>query len=484
MATPIIPEYDPNYRPPGQPSLLRRIGNNLSSDATELRRAFRSPDAAEDAIGAALAPTLGGGGLRTVGALSQGLRGSAALPAAAQAGFAARAATPAGSALATAAVPTALMARNDALAATPPGAEVLVNPGVGALSARGALRNPVEAIVNPSADAVPTLRRRTATEAATAAERVAPQAELPADVQAQQVRGNQGAIIRNPNAPSVVDQIAMASSVARGSPSLRRAIAESIIGQQAAQDAGYQAALNRDAQAAQFNAGQANAVAAGNADRGLRGRTANAELLLRDAEQNNTQAFRGATLALQARQQLAAERAALGTSGSAINKRYDELAADFMERNPQATYAEAADFAGNAARLQGVGGNNTLIGRGASAMEGERLSELAGAAGRGINPNRSVFNPLGLYDGAARATIENRIAGLSNGRTRSLTTDPANFNPRRQNLREFATSLLPGGMSPGDVVWEDTAAGNAFTATPESLRGMTLEQWRNRYGRP
>lgn len=490
MATNKIPEYDPNYVAPPAPGLARRIGNNLSQDFTELRRSFRSPEAAQESLEAALAPAVGNpwGIAAQAGTIGQGLRGAAGLPVAKQAAFAARAAAPGGSAAAGAAVPAALLARNEALAdggAPTDASDVIINPNVGQLSARGALRRPIEAIVNPTPNMVPTQRRTSDKEAAkTPAEQVVPQAALPADVRAAQVRGNQGAIIRNPDGASLTDRIAMATSAFKGSPSMRKAIAEALIGQEQGQDAAYQASLNRDAQAGQFNAQQQNAVATANADRGLRGRTANAELMLKDAERRDTQAYRGSSLVLEARKQLAAERAALGTSGAAINKRYDELAADYMARNPQATYAEAADFAGNAARLQGVGGNNTLIGRGASAMEGERLSELAGRAGRGINPNRSVFNPLGLYDGAVRATIENRIAGLSNGRTRSLTTDPANFNPRRQNLREFVTSLVPGGMSPGDVVWEDTGAGNAFSATPESLRGMTLEQWRNRYGRP
>lgn len=490
MATNTIPQYDPNYRPPKEPSLLRRIGNNLSQDANELRRSFRSPDAAEDAIGAALAPSLAGTGLRSAATLGQGLRGAAALPVAAQAGFAGRAALPGGQALAGAAVPAALLARNEALAdgGAPTDADagsVLLNPSVGQLSARGALRDPVAAIVNPTPNMVPTLRRTSDKEAAKAvAQQVAPQVDLPKDVQAAMVRGNQGAIIRNPDAASLTDRIAMATSAFKGSPSMRRAIAEALIGQEQGQDAAYQASLNRDAAAGQFNAQQQNAVTTANADRGLRGRTTNAELQLRDTERRDTQAFRGSTLTLQARQQLAAERAALGTSGTALNKRYDELAASYMERNPEASFEEAADFAANAARLQGVNANNTFVGRGANAMEAERLSELGGQAGQGRNPDRSPLNPLSLYDGRARATVENAIAGLSNGQTRSITQDSTNFAPRRQNLRELLTSLAPGGMSPGDVVWEDAAAKNAFSAPADSLRGMTLEQWRNRYGAP
>lgn len=485
MATPKIPEYDPNYVSPREPSLLRRIGNNLSQDATELRRTFRSPGDANDALQAALMPTMGGG-LRGLTALADGAYAAQGLPRVAQAGFAAQASAPAGTALAGAAVPAALMARNEALAdAGAPAADVVVNPTVGQLSARGTLRRPVETIVNPSADAVPTLRRRGPSEvpAGTQPQVVAPQVELPADVRAQQVRGNQGAIIRNPDQASLADRIALATSSVKGSPSMRKAIAEAIIGQEQGQEAAYQASLNRDVAAGQFNAQQNNAAATANAERGLRGRTANAELLLKDRERADTQAFRGSTLALEARKQLLAERAASGTTATATNKRYDELADAFLERNPGATYDQAADFAGNAARLQGVGADSTLIGRGANAIEGERLSELAGSAGRGVNPDRGVLNPLQLYDGAARATIENRIAGLSNGQSRSLTTDPSNFTPRRQNLREAIVSLAPGGMSPGDVVWEDTAANNAFSAPTESLRGMTLEQWRNRYGK-
>lgn len=490
MATPTIPSYDPNYRPPAQPSLLRRIGNNLSQDAVELRRAFRSPDAAEDAIGAALAPSIGGTGLRNAVAIGQGLRGAAAVPLSAQAGLAASAAAPAGTALAGAAVPTALMARNEALAdaGAPTAAEsgVIINPSVGQLSSRGALRQPVAAIVNPDADLVPTLRRRGPSEVpAAAVAPAAPQVAVPDPVRAAQVRGNQGAIIRNPDAASLTDRIAMASSAFKGSPSMRRAITEALVGEAQGQNNAYEASLNRNAAAEATNAQAQNAVATANADRALRGGTTNAELQLRDTERRDTQDYRGADLKLRARAQLAAERAAANTSATAINKRYDELAADFMARNPGATYEQAADFAGNAARVQGVGANSTLIGRGSNAIEGERLSELAGQAGRGVNPDRSVFNPVGaLYDGAPRAAIENRLAGLSNGQLRSITTDPGNFTPRRQSLRELAVAALPGGMSPGDVVWEDSAAGNAFSATPESLRGMTLEQWRNRYGRP
>lgn len=490
MATPKIPDYDPNYVSPREPSLLRRIGRNLGQDATELRRSFRSPDAALETVQAGVMPLAGGAGnaVGTTATLAQGLRGAAGLPVAAQAGFGAQAALPLGSVVAGAAVPASLMARNEALAdAGSPAVDspVVVNPTVGQLSARGTLRRPVEAIVNPSADAVPTLRRRGPSEVppGTKPQVVAPQVELPADVRAQQVRGTQGAIIRNPDQASLADRIALATSSVKGSPSMRKAIAEAIIGQEQGQDAAYQASLNRDAAAGQFNAQQSTAVATGNAERGLRGRTANAELLLKDRERADTQAFRGTSLALEARKQILAERAAGGTTAAATNKRYDELAADFLERNPGATYDQAADFAGNAARLQGVGADSTLIGRGANAIEGERLSELAGSAGRGVNPDRGVLNPLQLYDGAARATIENRIAGLSNGQSRSITTDPSNFTPRRKNLREAIVSLAPGGMSPGDVVWEDTAANNAFSAPTESLRGMTLEQWRNRYGK-
>lgn len=494
MATNKIPEYDPNYVAPPAPGLARRIGNNLSQDFTELRRSFRSPEAAQESLEAALAPAVGNpwGIAAQAGTIGQGLRGAAGLPVAKQAAFAARAAAPGGSAAAGAAVPAALMARNEALAdgGAPTDAsasDVIINPNVGQLSARGALRRPIEAIVNPTPNMVPTQRRTSDKEAAkTPAEQVAPQAALPADVRAAQVRGNQGAIIRNPDAASLTDRIAMATSAFKGSPSMRKAIAEALIGQEQGQDAAYQASLNRDAQAGQFNAQQQNAVATANADRGLRGRAANAELMLKDAERRDTQAYRGSSLALEARKQLLAERAALGslTGATGLNKRYDDLATAFMERNPGASYEQAADFAANAARLQGVNANNTLIGRGSTAMEGERISELAGAAGRGVNADRSPFSPLSLYDGRARATVENAIAGLSNGQTRSITQDAANFTPRKQNLREYLTSLAPGGMSPGDVVWEDAAAKNAFSAPADSLRGMTLEQWRNRYGAP
>lgn len=486
-----IPAYDPNYRAPSEPSLLRRIGRSLSSDANELRRSFRSPDAALETLQAGALPLAGGAGnaLGTTTTLAQGLRGAAGLPVANQASFAAGAAFPAGSAAAGAAVPAALVARNEALvdggAPTVAESGVLVDPTVGQLSTRGALRRPVEVQVNPSADAVPTLRRRGPSEvpAGTQAQAVVPQVELPAAVRAQTVRGTQGAIIRNPDQASLTDRIAMATSAFKGSPSMRKAIAEALIGQEQGQDAAYQASLNRDAAAGQFNAQQGNAVGTANADRGLRGRTVNAELQLKDTERRDTQAYRGAALTLEARKQLSAERAALGTTATAASKRYDELASDYMKRNPEASYAEAADFAGNAARLEGVDPNNTLIGRGANAMEGERVSELAGAVGRGRNPDRGALSPLQLYDGAARAAIENRVAGLSNGQTRSITTDASNFAPRRQNLRELVTSLAPGGMSPGDVVWEDSAANNAFSAPSDSLRGMTLEQWRNRYGK-
>lgn len=487
-----IPEYDPNYVAPATPGLARRVGNNLSQDFTELRRSLRSPQEALDSVEAAAMPLAGATqGLRAAGVLGQGLRGSAALPVASQASFAARAAAPGGTAAAGAAVPAALMARNEALAdggsPTDASSGVVVNPTPGDLSSRGVLRRPVEAIINPSPNMVPTLRRTSDKEAAkTPAEQVAPQAALPADVRAAQVRGNQGAIIRNPDQASLVDRIAMATSAFKGSPSMRKAIAEALIGQEQGQDAAYQASINRDAQAGQFNAQQQNAIATANADRGLRGRTVNAELQLKDSERRDTQAYRGSSLALDARKQLLAERAALGslTGATGLNKRYDDLAASFLERNPGASYDQAADFAANAARLQGVNANNTFIGRGSTAMEGERISELAGAAGRGVNAERSPYSPLSLYDGRARATVENAVAGLSNGQQRSITQDAGNFTPRKQNLREYVTSLAPGGMSPGDVVWEDAAAKNAFSAPADSLRGMTLEQWRNRYGAP
>src|SRR5690606_6344426 len=93
-----------------------------------------------------------------------------------------------------------------------------------------------------------------------------------------QLRGNQGAVIRNPSAMSPLDQLRLAAKSFKGSPSLRRAAADMIMGQEQAAENAHQAALSRESAADMAQAGMQAKARESGADRRLQARLANAAM--------------------------------------------------------------------------------------------------------------------------------------------------------------------------------------------------------------
>lgn len=303
-----------------------------------------------------------------------------------------------------------------------------------------------------------------------------------------QRRGSQGAVIKNPHGMKIEDRLAGLLSSMKGSPSLRRAAAEAIIGEQQNEFNARQATLDRNDRA---ESDQMNAQLRANesyADRRLKADTFNQELGLRRRSEQNDNALDKTRLALDTRRQLFDERLAAQqaqTSGAkAISDRYNKVVDDYMKRYPDATFDEAQGYAADLAHRQGYNSQAIDVGRGVDYQRAAAVDDAAAAAsGRGIA-------------GTARRWAQNKLTGLDDGDVRSLNENPSNYVPEelgfpRRVGRAVGSFITLGGvgdfdgqMHSDDVVWRDKTTGKSFAAPRETLGGMTVEGFRRRYNEP
>lgn len=303
-----------------------------------------------------------------------------------------------------------------------------------------------------------------------------------------QRRGSQGAVIKNPHGMKIEDRLAGLLSSMKGSPSLRRAAAEAIIGEQQNEFNARQATLDRNDRA---ESDQMNAQLRANesyADRRLKADTFNQELGLRRRSEQNDNALDKTRLALDTRRQLFDERLAAqqaqSTGAKAISDRYNKVVDDYMKRYPDATFDEAQGYAADLAHRQGYNSQAIDVGRGVDYQRAAAVDDAAAAAsGRGIA-------------GTARRWAQNKLTGLDDGDVRSLNENPSNYVPEElgfpRRVGRAVGSFITGGgvgdfdgqMHSDDVVWRDKTTGKSFAAPRETLGGMTTEGFRRRYNDP
>lgn len=303
-----------------------------------------------------------------------------------------------------------------------------------------------------------------------------------------QRRGAQGGVIKNPHGMKIEDRLAGLLSSMKGSPSLRRAAAEAIIGEQQNEFNARQATLDRNDRA---ESDQMNAQLRANesyADRRLKADTFNQDLGLRRRSEQNGNALDKTRLALDTRRQLFDERLAAqqaqSTGAKAISDRYNKVVDDYMKRYPDATFDEAQGYAADLAHRQGYNSQAIDVGRGVDYQRAAAVDDAAAAAsGRGIA-------------GTARRWAQNKLTGLDDGDVRSLNENPSNYVPEelgfpRRVGRAVGSFVTLGGvgdfdgqMHSDDVVWRDKATGKSFAAPRETLGGMTVEGFRRRYNDP
>lgn len=302
-----------------------------------------------------------------------------------------------------------------------------------------------------------------------------------------QRRGSQGAVIKNPHGMKIEDRLAGLLSSMKGSPSLRRAAAEAIIGEQQNAFNERQANLDRNDRADRDLMDAQLKTNENYADRKLKADTFNQDLGLRRRSEQNGNAIDKTRLVLDTRRQLFDERLAAQqaqtTGAKAISDRYNQVADDYMKRYPDATFDEAQGYAADLAHRQGYNSQAIDVGRGVDYQRAAAVDDAAAAAsGRGVA-------------GTARRWAQNKLTGLDDGDVRSLNENPSNYVPEElgfpRRVGRAVGSLVTGGagdfdgqMHSDDVVWRDKATGKSFAAPRETLGGMTVEGFRRRYNAP
>lgn len=428
---------------PGGDSLAGKVGYAIRSiphdTAVAVRDAYRDP---MDAIGRATAPFAGGSSLLGAGGSLANLTVGAGDTARTLAGASAAgrlgrsllpsARTAAGAAAATGAGLLALGEVDSADSAADPAMT---------LGARAGVRRRGGGIMGAERQAA-FARQRARDEAAAAAPEAKPDflPQVSVDTAVPQLRGNQGAIIRNPAAMSTVDQLAQVARGAafRGSPSMRKAAAEAILGEANAVEAGHQAALTRNSTENAGNAELQNAFA----DRRLKQQAANAELSEgRRTGDLNRQVVREGNL-------LDTLRA--GRGGKAPESTTSRLYEDYLKAGMDPR--RAAEQAANATIDVG---------------EDPSLDPL-GSLGRTVSRDR-VEQGMNAYN--------DRWFGWGNDKF-----DASSATPRSQTIGEQFWAGLPGGRDRDDVVWED-AAGQTQYSPASALGGDTPEAYRQRLNR-
>ena len=265
-------------------------------------------------------------------------------------------------------------------------------------------------------------------------------------------RGNQGAVIKNPHGPKIEDQLRGLLTSMKGSPSMRKAAADAILGEQQNEFTAHQAALNRNDAA---ESDMMNAQAKANesyADRRLKADTFNQDIGLRRSALDQQQTQNDAENLLKAYELTAGERTRRG--GKATDdpdaKFYDSVYKSVLEAtdDPRAAAAYAS-------RVMTDGGNDPG----------------GTAAGRvGLTSERDAF-------ANAREAYNSRWTTSS---TPDFDTSTANLTKR--NWFERQLSRLPGGKDPTDLKWVD-ANGNEDWTGREAIGDEAPETYAQRRAR-
>lgn len=272
-------------RPPQSNTVAARLGRAVRDLPGEAVRAV--DDFIDDPIGEgakALAPFPGaGGGLRMAGAGLNALRTARALPGAGASMTAARASVPTAGQFARRAFPATVGLGGAGLALGEVDRAQSAGTGAGAAPAgsgqRASTRTRRGGIPFGQERQASLLRNAAESEIDTNRQYGAAQVPIePDQADRIQLRGNQGAVIRNPNAMSPLDQLRLAAKSFKGSPSLRRAAADMIMGQEQAAENAHQAALNRESAADMAQVGMQAKARESGADRRLQTRLANAAM--------------------------------------------------------------------------------------------------------------------------------------------------------------------------------------------------------------
>ncbi len=233
----------------------------------------------------------------------------------------------------------------------------------------------------------------------------------------------QGAVIENPHAMSAMDQLSFAAKRFKGSPSMRQAAAEMIMGGEQRKDANRQAELNAnmtaDATMAQGNAENQRLFA----DRKLKAQITNATLS-EDARQADQNAQVDLVTGL-----FGGRRGAGGKPTDFAGSVYD----DYLKAGY--TPEQAAQLANRASTNAGLDPSDSDYGRWGQTQEEDAITR-----GR-------------------REYADRWFAGNSPDFDQSTAT------PRGQQWRErIASRLLPGGRDPDDIIWEDAQGRRNTTA--------------------
>ena len=245
----------------------------------------------------------------------------------------------------------------------------------------------------------------------------------------------QGAVIENPHAMSAMDQLSFASKRFKGSPSMRRAAADMILGGEQRKDANRQAELNANQNADAMMARDANLAAEEFAERRFRASAANARL----AEDRR---------AGDLDRQVTREGHLLGVGRRGGGK-------------PEASFAD--QIYGDAVKTMGPVG---------AAQLAARMSDYAGVPGEDD------------YDRFAQTTDTiNTAEGLRRFSGRTLGFNDKNFDPSSASptgTAGFWEGAAKAGVRRGDVRFTDAAGRRAWGDSASLPQGETLDSYARR----
>lgn len=287
------------------------------------------------------------------------------------------------------------------------------------------------------------------------------------------LRGRQGAIIRNPNAPSAVEQIAQLARDPsfKGSPSMRKLAAEQIM----REDQRYEDQFN-NAQTENAQTDAALAKMQSDANESFANRRLKADVFNADAREGRRTADQTFQLGVADRMLQASGLRGMGSrlagahaaSGKPVSDRYDELRDDYLKRNPSASWAEASQFAADTAASEGTKATDSRGVYGADRLRAAGYSQAmadadpSNASWFGTRWGRKAVNALsGMSDGSGQTTP-------------GMDSDPSDYTFRPIGLRErFASALLPGVDLTDDVVATDSRTGRSRLVPSSVLGGQS-----------
>jgi hypothetical protein len=272
------------------------------------------------------------------------------------------------------------------------------------------------------------------------------------------LRGRQGAIIRNPNGPSVVDQLRSLGSSMKGFPGLRREAAAYITGQAEARDRGFEDAQAENAANDMALTKMQSASRDAFADRRLKASMFNADTA--ESRRSGDQAL-----------QLGREKNLADLIGSQSRGRGGAKASAALDLNKlaEANGGDVTQAAGMALRNLADAGVDPLDDPlGTIAMTRLQDAQIAGRQRANTNGpfGSTLFSPNGAANGYSR--------------------DPLEQEPLRRGVVDRAVSYLPYGAKPTDYKYRDRVTGNSYYSDTAPLGGdpestnLILERMRAR----